>query len=56
MVFKYEHKNIVIYEQVWFMSDDILAYEYGMTLRSVLVMTQAGSQVSVMSDAPQITR
>lgn len=28
------------------MSYDILAYEYGMTLRSVLVMTQAGSQVS----------
>lgn len=39
-------KSMVYYEQVWFMSDDILAYEYGMTLRSVLVMTQAGSQVS----------
>lgn len=46
MVFKYEHKSIVIFEQVWFMIDDFLAYESGMTLRSVVVMTQAGSQVS----------
>lgn len=49
MVFKYEHKSIVKSEQVLFMSDDISAYESGMTLRSVVVMTQAGSQVTVMT-------